>query len=54
MKLYICSQNYDFPGFENWENLLTFGEINAVTSGDFKSPAYYSVPVRYASTDVFV
>jgi len=45
---------YSVVGFENWENLLTFGDINAVTSEDFKSPAYYNVPVRYTLTDVFV
>jgi len=45
--LYIRLHAYSFAGFENWENLLTFGDINAVTSGDFKSPAYCNVPVRY-------
>jgi len=31
--------------YHNWDNLLTFGEINAATSADFKSPAFYSLKV---------
>jgi len=35
-----------YSGYRNWENLLTFGDINEATSADFKSPAYSDVPVR--------
>jgi len=41
-----ASYDYDMSSsYRNWDNLLTFGEINAATSADFKSPAFYNLPV---------
>nr|XP_039256181.1 uncharacterized protein LOC120332903 [Styela clava] len=32
-----------YPGNGNWENFNTFGSAEGATSGDYKSPAYYSL-----------